>query len=310
MIKKIISLIAASAWVLIAGLFFLPLPLWSSAVLELNPLASDAGLDLACYGRSESLEALVYNPAYAFHKGQTIGVSGGLLGLDMNYLSLAYSGKAPFGSAVGWGAMVKYLGTGSIDGFDEAGLSTGPLSATDLDFTGILGFRIVGSVSAGLRFHVLNEKISESSIGYGLDLAAGASLKLGEKSDMNLGVTVLNAYSRLWDLVRPAGIGAGLLFSSGISPSSRLEYGLGLKADEEGFYTAGGGARFSSSFHLSGSSFHYKIGAGYYYSDKSEALEGLRTGIELDFKKQIGVAYDFFLKPWGTENRITLSFNL
>ncbi|MDD5067616.1 MAG: hypothetical protein PHF84_11285 [bacterium] len=281
----------------------------TSAILGLNPLAYDAGLDIACYAGSESLENLVYNPAGGM-TGHAIGLSGGVMGLDMNYFSLAYNGRSPFSRSMSLGALVKYMGTGSVDGLDENGAATGSISPSDLAVSAIAGWQINKQIGMGTRIYVVQEKMSDKSTGYGFDLGASWKMNLMKNTSFRAGLTALNVYSRLWDITEPVGLGAGLLFDTEFSGMSGLEYGLGLKMDKDEFFEAGGGVRFSSRIKLGTGGLDYKIGAGYYYSDTSDALQGLRAGLLLGFLKNFNLGYDLLLRPWGTENRISVSYNI
>ncbi|MBN1899514.1 MAG: hypothetical protein JW827_12120 [Spirochaetes bacterium] len=282
----------------------------ASSIMNLNPIAYDAGMNIACYGKAESLESLVYNPAYACQNAHTIGISGGLMGLDINYLSVAYLGKSPFGRNVGWGGVFKYLSTGSIQGYNETGTATETIALSDFAFSGVFGWKLSDNFNLGTRINVINEKITESSTGYGFDLAGGMKTTLFKQTSLNFGVTLLNVYSELWDERQPIGIGAGLVLDTKLAEKKALDYGIGLKLDETEDFEIGGSVRYSGIFHMGSNEMDFKIGAGYYYSNDIELLHGIKAGILIGFLKNMHAGYDFLFRPWGTENRISLSYTI
>ena len=89
-----------------------------------------------------------------------------------------------------------------------------------------------------------------------------------------------------------------------------LEYGIGAKADTDMLYTVGGGVRFRGKFKLATSDLDYKIGAGYYYSGTTDLVQGIRAGLVIGLLKNIHLGYDLLFKPWGLENRLSVSYTL
>ncbi|MBU1076176.1 MAG: hypothetical protein KKH98_02715 [Spirochaetes bacterium] len=303
MIKRIIFLL-----ILIIGTpVFVSASGATSSIMDLNTIAYDAGFNLACYGKSVSLESLAYNPAYALSDKHTIGVSAGIMGLDMNYFSASYVGRTPFSDKLGWGGVFKYLTTGSVQGYDAAGTETESITASDMAFSGVVGWKLNDTFHIGTRINIVSEKIEDSNTGYGFDLAGGMKFSLFKQTSLNFGVTVLNVYSVLWDEIQPVGVGSGLVFDTKLGGQRSLEYGAGLKMDETEEMEIGGSVRYSDQFHVGQSRIDFKIGAGYYYSETIDETNGIKAGALIGFHNWYA-GYDLFFRPWGTENRITLSY--
>ncbi len=134
--------------------------------------ARAAGMGGAYSSIANGAQANYWNPAGLpfVEKGEiSLGHYDWLQDISMENGSIAYR----LNEKTSLGFSVTYLNYGSIEGFDESGISTGQLSAYDLAVSASVGKKVIDNLSFGLTAKLINQKLDNvSGNGFALDLGA------------------------------------------------------------------------------------------------------------------------------------------
>lgn len=134
--------------------------------------ARAAGMGGAYSSIAEGAQANYWNPAGLpfVDKGEVIfGHYDWLQDISMEHGAIAYK----LNEKTSLGFSVTYLNYGVIEGFDDAGISTGELSAYDLAISASVGKKVMDNLSFGLTGKLINQKLDDiTGTGFALDFGA------------------------------------------------------------------------------------------------------------------------------------------